>query len=459
MSESPTQAGPESALAQAIELHKAGRLAEAEAAYRALLERDAGHGLAWFGLGSLEAQRGHFHSAILALEKAMARAGPRAEMQHNIAGAKAGLGRFAEAEAHFREALRLRPDYPEAYYNFAQLDISGGKAELVERIEAMLAGAQRSDTDRCFLHFAAGKLLDELGEHERAFAHYAAGNAVKQRHGRGGEWREQLEAIRAVFDHDTVAALARHGNPTRRFVFIVGMPRSGTSLVEQILAAHPAVHAAGELPDIAAISRTLGAHVEGGGAYPELVRRLAPQVVRGFGEAYARQVGGRAPQARYITDKMPLNFRHLGLITALLPEARIIHCRRNAADTCLSCYFQNFRENHEYSFDLETLGDFYAGYHGLMAHWDAVLPRPPLVVDYEAVVSDLPREARRLIELLGLPWDERCLRFNEVQRPVTTASRWQVRQPIYTRSRARWRRYEPQLEPLLARLRAAGIAY
>lgn len=438
--------------------HRDGRLAEAAADYRRVLQSRPDHALAWFGLGSVSAQQGRFHSAILDIERAMAIGGPRAEMQHNIAGAKAGLGRFAEAQAHFREALRLRPDYAEACYNYSQLRLApADRQQLLDTIEHMLAAHERPDVDRCFLHFAAGKLLDECAEYERAFRHYQAGNAAKGYHYDPAAVDAGFAAIAEVFSHERIRQLAAHGHADDRFVFIVGMPRSGTSLVEQILAAHPATHAAGELPDMAAISQTLPRHA--GTAWPGVMQHLTPALVRGFGEAYARQVGARAPRARRITDKMPLNFRFLGLIAVLLPGARVIHCQRNPADTCLSGYFQNFRGNHEYSFSLAGLGHYYPAYRRLMAHWEAVLPTPPLQVSYEALTDDIEAGARRLLDYLDLPWDERCLRFNEVERAVTTASRWQVRQPVYRSSRQRWRHYAPWLTPLTDALRTAGLDF
>jgi tetratricopeptide (TPR) repeat protein len=448
---------PAAAIRRAADLHRGGRLADAEAAYSQILARHPNEPQAWFGLGSVKAQNGDLHAAILHLEHAMALMGQRPELHHNLAVAKARLGRFAEAEAHFREALRLRPDYTEAYYNYVNTRVTQDRDTLLARIEGMLSDQPRTDRDLCFLLFAAGRLCDENGDHDRAFAHHVRANSLKHQDYKPDACHVKTAEIMEVFDRDTLRRLRPHGFDDGRFVFIVGMPRSGTTLVEQILSAHPSVHGGGELPDISAISRTLGEHTATQRDYPRSVLHVGPEAIRGFGKAYARGVGARAPDAKRITDKSPLNFQHVGLISVLLPNAKIIHCTRHPLDTCLSCFFQNFVDNHEYSFSLDGLGHFYADYRRLMRHWDGVIDDPPLTVEYERLVAEPEREARRLIGYLGLPWDPSCLRFDESRRPVQTASRWQVRQPIYTTSTGRWRAYEAQLAPLIRVLRERGV--
>jgi len=224
------------------------------------------------------------------------------------------------------------------------------------------------------------------------------------------------------------------------------MPRSGTTLVEQVLASHPAVHGGGELTTLADIVR------EQAGlrscTYPRVLADLEAAEVSALGAEYVRRLRALAPGALRVTDKMPGNFRFLGLIRLALPGARIIHCRRNPVDTCLSCYQQNFHEGHAFTNDLTDLGRYYRAYARLMEQWRRIFPGQFLEVDYEGLVTDFERESRRMLEFAGLPWDDACLRFHQTPRSVDTASRWQVRQPLYRRSVERRRNYERHLGPL-----------
>jgi hypothetical protein len=233
-------------------------------------------------------------------------------------------------------------------------------------------------------------------------------------------------------------------------IFVLGMPRSGTTLVEQILASHPQVHGAGEL-------RALQRLVDGLGDYPAAATRLAPAELARLGESYLAQIRPLAGGRAHLVDKMPANFLHAGLIHLMLPGARIVHCRRDPVDTCLSCYTKLFSGEQMFAYDLRELGLFHRAYQTLMAHWRAVLPPDRFIeVDYEAVVENLEGEARRLVAFLGLPWDEACLGFHKTERPVRTASVNQVRQPIYRTSAGRWKAHAAHLEPLLSALGIDG---
>ena len=228
-------------------------------------------------------------------------------------------------------------------------------------------------------------------------------------------------------------------------VFIVGMPRSGTTLIEQILASHPGLYGAGELAVFNEIVQDLRLPAPDSPDWATLLPRL-----RELGKIYLDRVWALSPDSRFISDKLPGNFRHLGLLQLMLPGARIIHAIRDARDCCVSCYTMHFRTGHEYSYDLGTLGHYFLRYRQLMAHWHRVLP-PGRILDlrYEDMVEDPEREARRLLDYMGLPWDPACLKFYRNKRAVNTASLAQVRQPIYSSSRGRWRRFEKHLAPLL----------
>jgi hypothetical protein len=235
-------------------------------------------------------------------------------------------------------------------------------------------------------------------------------------------------------------------------VFIVGMPRSGTSLVEQILASHPNVFGAGELRDLQRLAEELPARVGAKEAYPACLVRLDGSAACALADEYLERIGRRSGAALRVTDKMPLNFLHLGLIAALFPRARIVHCIRDPLDVCVSCYCQDFQGGPNFLWDLTDLGKFHGEYERLMAHWGSVLPLPILEVVYEELVDNLEAVSRRLISFCGLDWDDRCLAYHQNARAVRTASLVQVRQPVYKSSVGRWRHYAPHLRPLLEAL-------
>jgi hypothetical protein len=231
------------------------------------------------------------------------------------------------------------------------------------------------------------------------------------------------------------------------------MMRSGTSLVEQILASHPRVFGAGELPDVGLLLKELPQRLGTAQEYPECASLLDAPISRSLAEKYLAKLRHLGGQAARVVDKMPFNYLRLGLIAALFPVAKIIHCRRDPLDTCLSCYFQNFSGSHPYTFDLSDLGYYYREYQRLSAHWTNVLPLKVFDLNYESLTADLENESRRLLDFCGLDWDDRCLRFNETQRVVRTSSVLQVRQPIYRNSIGKWKQYEAHLQPLIEALR------
>jgi hypothetical protein len=238
------------------------------------------------------------------------------------------------------------------------------------------------------------------------------------------------------------------GAPSERPVFIVGMPRSGTTLVEQILASHPQVYGADELTTIFDIVCALEQRSAGNAAYPDNIAALDASALHWGARQYLDHLQTIDSQAARVTDKMPTNFFHLGLIAVMLPGARIIHCRRDAMDVCLSNFVQMFAEGHYYSYDLSDTAIYYRGYEQVMSHWREVLPTRIFDVQYEELVEDPERISRALVDYIGLDWDERCLAFHQTERAVRTASNWQVRQPIYKTARKRWRNYEKYLTEL-----------
>ncbi len=341
-------------------------------------------------------------------------------------------GELEEAAACFRRAVTLDPEMAEAWSNLAGAATADlGDAE-VAALETLLAAGAGTPGDRAALHFALAEIEDRRGHWDAAFAHARAANALR---------REHLAAAGHVFDADAhdrwvdrvIAAAVPESPPAGGAsevpVFVVGMPRSGTTLVEQIAASHPDVFGAGELDAVAALDR------------PEAPPTAAADHLRRLAE-----LSGGAPR---VVDKTPFNFLHLGAIAALFPGARVVHCRRDRRDLALSCYFQNFTAPHPWATDLGDIARYHAAYVRLMDHWRRVVPLSLLEVDYEALVADVEGESRRLIAFLGLPWDDACLSFHQTRRPVRTASAWQVRRPVYGGSVGRWRNYTDGLGPVL----------
>ncbi len=264
-----------------------------------------------------------------------------------------------------------------------------------------------------------------------------------------------MERIRHVFSIELMTARRGVGDPSDVPVFIVGMPRSGTTLVEQMLASHPAVFGAGERLELLHAIERLGAGRLGGVPFPEAAWTMSADELRRLGSEYVAALRSLAPSAARITDKMPSNFRFVGLIRLILPNARIIHVSRDPVDTCLSCFSKLFSGEQSFTYDLAELGRVYRAYQRLMAHWRATLPEGAMLeVSYEALVQDFAAEVRRIVAYCGLPWEETCLKFYETRRPVHTASMTQVRQPIYASSVGRWRPDRALIRPLLEALEA-----
>ncbi|WP_127090992.1 tetratricopeptide repeat-containing sulfotransferase family protein [Aquabacter cavernae] len=359
------------------------------------------------------------------------------------------LGRKQEAIEGYEALLAESPRNVAAWSSRTELKtFTPGDPEIAQMEQLLAPGRTISYKDRMALHFALGKALLDAGDAPRAFAHYGEGNRLKRSTltfdvAASGRW---MDDIAAAMPAEVIARQAASGDPSAMPIFIVGMPRSGTTLLEQILASHPQVHGAGELS-------TLERLVSGIPGYPATAGGLSPQDIAALGQAYLTHVAQRANGRAHVVDKMPANFLHVGLIGMILPGARIIHSRRNAVDTCLSCYTKLFQGEQVFTYDLAELGAFHRHYERLMAHWRAVMPPERFIeVDYEAVIADQEGETRRLLEALGLPWDDRCLAFHETQRPVRTASLLQVRQPLYKTSAGRAARYAAHLGPLLKAL-------
>ena len=327
--------------------------------------------------------------------------------------------------------------------------------ELLDLIEAVLAAGPMPEPVRAGLLFYRGDALRGLGEHDRAFESYIeANNCYPDTFDRAQRTRV-YDALRETFVAEQIKSAPRATIDASRCVFIVGMPRSGTSLVEQIIDAHPQAHGAGELNDLPNLVDTLARKV--GVPPPMCFAQATTELLDEGARLYTEPLFALAPDAKVITDKLPHNFELLGLINRMLPGAKVIHCTRNPIDNCVSAFTTPLGAWHSYSNNLANLGWAYGQYAALMDHYRQACDLQLLEIPYEDIVADVETHARRIIEFVGLPWDDRCLRFYETDRAVTTASVDQVRRPIYSTSVARWKRYEQHLGPLIDALRESGV--
>jgi tetratricopeptide (TPR) repeat protein len=359
------------------------------------------------------------------------------------------LGRAEEAEVVLGRALALEPDCAAVWYTRALIGRRTADDPDRAAMEAILRENRAlAHNERLCLHFALGGIYLDAGDGERAFAHLAQGARMKRAliSYDGPATERWMSEIAAAFPATLFADDRRRALATERPVFVVGMPRSGTTLIEQILGSHPRIHAAGELRSLGrAVARALSSRDPR--AFPGA---FAPERCEEIARDYLAQLAAVSPDADRVVDKMTSNFVYAGLIHLMLPRARIILCRRDPADTCLSCYSKLFTRGQEFSYDLVELAGYFQAQDALAAHWRKVLPPQSfLEVDYESVVGDVEAAARRLVAFCGLPWSPDCLAFHEARRPIRTASMIQVRQPIYSSSVGRWRQFRAQLAPLL----------
>lgn len=341
-----------------------------------------------------------------------------------------------------------------AHYSLVQLRKTEANSPSLKALLAIANNVQEIPSSKLpYLYFALGKCYDDMGEWAKAFAYFTQGCTVKRTH-ISYEIKEQIQFTDKLihcFTKETIASLRAAASPSRLPIFIVGMPRSGSTLVEQILASHPSVYGAGELTHLNDLIQRPAAKQKTQVCYPENIGALLPEDFHHIINQYLFYLRSISADAIHITDKMPQNFIAIGLIHALLPNAKIIHIQRNAMDTCLSCYTKLFSDGHDYSYDLTELGQYYQCYERIMNHWRCILPANAwLDIHYEDMVHHLEVEAKRLIAYCDLPWDSACLAFYQAKRQVRTASFMQVRQPVYTSSVNGWRRFEKELAPLYA---------
>ena len=366
------------------------------------------------------------------------------------------LGRQDEAVAAYRCAYVSKPDFGDAYWSLANLKTYRFSDSEIAAMRTVEADRSISRVDHYHLCFALGKALEDRSEFADAFAYYDTGNRLKHDELRYDPSRidAEMAAQTNVCTPALFAAKAGSGAKAADPIFIVGLPRAGSTLLEQILASHSVVEGTSELPNILALAHRLEGRrrVDEEPSYPGNLGEFSVDELTGFGEAYLRETGIYRTGKPFFIDKMPNNFRHIGLIHLILPNAKIIDARRDPMGCCFSNFKQLFGEGQDFSYGLSDIGRYYKGYLGLMQHWDDVLPGKVLRVQYEDVVSDLETQVRRLLEFCGLPFEPACVNFHETDRAVRTASSEQVRQPIFRDGLGQWENFEAFLAPLRAAL-------
>jgi tetratricopeptide (TPR) repeat protein len=423
--------------------------AEAEQCFRRAIDIKPDEAAAHLGLVTVYQNQGRYLEALDCLERVS-----EIEPQHTEANAVKALllqrlGKVHLAQEIVQSMLDRGIDHVQLDLAFASMARHlNRRAEAIARLEKQVEKLDLQSELHRDIHYALGKLYDEADEYELAFEQYRVANQLNPYEYDEPHHQGIFEALANIYSAESVKLRPSAFNRSKLPVFIVGMPRSGTSLVEQILASHPHVHGGGELNYIAeigdTIQETLGVDI----TYPYYADMLTRRLLDGLAQEHLNRLAKLGPKAARVTDKMPHNFRWLGLIDQLFPGAQVIHCVRDPMDNCLSIHFQKFNMHHAYSSDLAALGRYYRRYQALMEHWRKVLRIRILDLRYEDLVADQEGVTRQLIEFFGLDWDDRCLRFHESERIVTTPSYDQVRQPIYRKSIGRWKNYEKHLEPL-----------
>jgi tetratricopeptide (TPR) repeat protein len=371
------------------------------------------------------------------------------------------IGRQQESIEAYRQCIKAHPAYGEAYWSLANLKTFRFDDDEVQVMEKMVREESLPDEPRVNFYLSLGKHYENEKDFDKAFEHYRTGNELRRQHEIYDPVQTQVihDRMIEVFSEEFFAEREGWGDPDASPILIVGLPRSGSTLIEQILASHSQVEGTMELPDLSRISADLSRQSPGRSEYPEAILGVGEKGIRAMGEAYIRSTMRYRSGLPYFIDKMPNNFVHIGFLHLILPNAKVIDARRHPLDSCLGSYKQLFFKGQSFTYDPFELAHYYLQYRRIMDHWHAVLPGKVLEVNYEEMVNDQENQTRRLLEYCGLPWEDRCLRFYETERAINTASSEQVRQPIYKGAVNFWRNYEAHLgemietlEPLLKEL-------
>jgi tetratricopeptide (TPR) repeat protein len=432
-------------------LNRKGKFRQAAEQARILLEREPDNPVFKLASASALTGLGRFEEGLEQYRECLGKTTNKAGIHVMMGHAWKAIGRLDDAIDAYREATNLRPDYGDAYWSLANTKTYRFADEETAEMRSREAAAGIAADDRIHLCFALGKALEDRKEYEESFVYYRRGNALKkERSGYDADKTEamvdaQIETCSREFFESRAGVGCEAPDP----VFIVGLPRAGSTLLEQILASHSMVDGTMELHDILGLAQRLRGRSAGDeDRYPRILTELEDDYFRRFGEKFIEDTRVYRGDAPFFTDKMPNNFLHVGLIRLILPNAKVIDARRHPMACCFSGFKQLFGEGQDFTYGLQEIGRYYRDYVRLMDHWDEVLPGFVLRVEHEDVVEDLDTQVRRILDFCGLPFEEACLQFHKTERSVRTPSSEQVRQPIYRSGLAQWRHYEPWLDPL-----------
>jgi tetratricopeptide (TPR) repeat protein len=426
----------------------------AEHYYLRILELDALHATAHHGVALARLEQGAIADSLPHAEKAVELEPAQATYQHTLGVIIGKLGQLERAVRVLREAIRLAPDTLEPYKSLVFLSrAKPDDTEIRDRLEHFLTLPELKPEVESELHFMLGKIYDDCGDVAKAFPHFQRGNQMRHSYTPYDPFAEK-ELFEALETLCSEAFFDQHcgmvGSDSRRPIFIVGMPRSGSTLLEQILSHHPLISGGDELVHLPHLVGVMNQVVGAADLYPHCLAGLTETHARNLAGYYLEKTAHLSPEKPHFTDKMLANFLHIGLIHCLFPQATILHSMRHPLDCGLSIYMQDFINGNDYAYDLNQIGRYMARYQRLMAHWHHVLPGRVLDVSYEGLVADMPGTVARVLEHVGVPWSDTCLHYTDNRRSVQTASAWQVRQPLYQRSIGRWKPYAEYLGPLRA---------
>jgi len=435
-----------------VALQQLGRMHAAIGYFEQALELQPDYSEALVDFARTLLQLGRAEEAIAPLEQAIIVDPDNSVAQIGLAMALKQLGRTEDAVLALEQLLSLQPGCGEAHYQLSMIRPESGR---IAGLEEIVSDPELSKHDASYCQFALGNLYQNDESWDQAFEHFQKANALKRStlDYDADQNKKIIDKLIDVYSSEFFANKSHLGSESQLPVFIVGMPRSGTTLVEQIISSHPSVHGAGELEAIRGANLAIAERLLDKGPHPECMTHIDESLAAEHAQVYLEELSRHDPSAARITDKFPRNYAAIGLIRTLFPKARIVHCKRDALDNCVSLYCYCFPLMAG-TFELTELAEFYLGYERLMAHWEELFGDDIFTVRYEDLVTNQEQVSRQLIEFVGLDWDESCLDFQNNERNVSTPSNMQVRKPMYTSSVNRWKHYEAHLHPLIDTLSA-----
>ncbi len=411
---------------------------------------------AYNNLGNVYKELGQQEKAVEYYEKAISVRPDYIEAYNNLGITLVELGRQSDAVSMYESAIRLKPNYAEAYHN---LSIVKPDQKYIPEIQKLLDRTGTSDEEAMRYHFALGNIYYNDNDYKNSFEHFRDANQLNRKKitYSAHEHSAYIDKLINIYTKKYFQEIREFGSGSEIPVFIIGMPRSGTTLLEQVLSTHPDIYGAGELAFFTHLEKNIEDETIGSVSYPECMVSCSNSVIKDYSEKYINELENVIGSNRFVIDKMPDNFLRLGLIKTLFPKSRIIHCKRNVFDVCTSIYINYFTEGAmEYAYDMQEIGKYCSDYIRLMKHWHDVFESDIYEIEYEELVTEQEKVTRHLIEFLGLEWNEKCLNFHENKRSVKTASNVQVRRPIYKSSIDNWKKYDQYLEPLIDILKAVA---